>query len=469
MRLEMPKFLARGRKRPASRRKDPESNGGGAAVVSDAMGLSLRLMTRFAASEWAEKLKIQEPAQRWVNRGTKEGMRMAEKAASRFKARGAPKDVDRMSAPEAPRLIDLTLTDEQQLTRDTMHRFAEEVLREMAEAADEACAAPQQMLEQSHELGLSMLAVPEAFDGAGEHRSPLSTALIAEDLAWGDMGLAFAALAPVGVVNALVDFGTPEQQAKYLPPFGGETFVPAAMALCEPHPVFDPARLRTRAAKDSVRYNLYGEKCMVPIGETAELFLVAADVLGLGPRMFLVERDAPGLTIEPDHTMGLRSAGLCRLRLDAVPVQPEAMLGEPGVEGFDYAALVDRARIAWGAMSVGCCQAVLDYVIPYCNERKAFGEPITNRQAVAFMIADMAIELEGMRLMVYRAASRAEQGLSFHREAYLARVQCAEKAMKIGTDGVQVLGGHGYVKDHPVERWYRHLRATGIVEGGLQV
>jgi len=112
---------------------------------------------------------------------------------------------------------------------------------------------------------------------------------------------------------------------------------------------------------------------------------------------------------------------------------------------------------------------VLDYVIPYCNERGAFGEPITNRQSIAFMIADIAIELECMRLMVYRAASRADLGRSFRREAFLARLQCTDKGMGIGTDGVQLLGGHGYVKDHPVEHWYRDLRAIGVIEGGLLV
>jgi alkylation response protein AidB-like acyl-CoA dehydrogenase len=118
---------------------------------------------------------------------------------------------------------------------------------------------------------------------------------------------------------------------------------------------------------------------------------------------------------------------------------------------------------------VGAGQAVLDYVIPYCNNRQAFGEPVSHRQAVAFMIANIAIELDGMRLMVYRAASRAEQGISFRREAYLARLQCAEKGMGIGTDGVQLLGGHGFTQEHPVELWYRHLRGIGAVEGGLLV
>ena len=130
---------------------------------------------------------------------------------------------------------------------------------------------------------------------------------------------------------------------------------------------------------------------------------------------------------------------------------------------------MQRARLAWCALAVGTAQAVLDYVIPYVNERKAFGEPISNRQAVAFAVADIAIELEGMRLATYRAASRADQELDFAREAALARVLCADKGMAIGSAGVQLLGGHGYVKEHPVERWYRDLRAAGVMEGALLV
>ena len=443
--------------------------GGAKKVMNMAMGLPMKLMTRFAGSETARKYGLHEPAERFLYRGARDGMRAAAKAASRFKGQPAAKQADRMEAPNKRALFDLTLSDDQQMTRETMHRFAEQVMRPSAEQAEEACSPPVELLQQSHELGLTMMAVPESLGGFGEQRLPVSNTLIAEDLAWGDMDLALAALAPLGVVNALVDWGTAEQQAKYLPSFAGEEFVPAALALLEPEPLFDPERVRTGAVRSDEGYCLYGEKCMVPLGETAEIFLVAANTLGSGTRLFIVERGADGLTIEPDPSMGLRSAGLCRLRFDGVEVPSGAMMGQPGREGFDCDALVDRARIAWSAMAVGTCQAVLDYVKIYCNDRIAFGEPITNRQAVAFMIADIAIELEGMRLLVYRAASRAEQGMSYHREAYLARVQCAEKAMKIGSDGVQLLGGHGYVKDHPVERWYRQLRAIAVMEGGLLV
>jgi alkylation response protein AidB-like acyl-CoA dehydrogenase len=128
---------------------------------------------------------------------------------------------------------------------------------------------------------------------------------------------------------------------------------------------------------------------------------------------------------------------------------------------------VNRARVAWSALAVGTSQAVLDYVIPYVNDRQAFGEPISNRQGVAFMVSDIGIESDGIRLATYRAASRADRGDGFAREAALARRLAAAKGMEIGSAGVQLLGGHGYVKEHPVERWYRDLRAAGVMEGAL--
>src|SRR5699024_5649170 len=127
-----------------------------------------------------------------------------------------------------------------------------------------------------------------------------------------------------------------------------------------------------------------------------------------------------------------------------------------------YADIIRLSRLGWASLAIGTSHAVLDYVTPYVKERQAFGEPIAHRQAVAFMVADIATELDGMRLVTWRGAARAEQGLSFAREAALARKLAAEKGMKIGLDGVQLLGGHGFTKDHPVERWYRDLRAVGV-------
>lgn len=165
--------------------------------------------------------------------------------------------------------------------------------------------------------------------------------------------------------------------------------------------------------------------------------------------------------------MGLRAAGLSRLVLTDVDVPADAILGEGSAD--DYRECIRLSRLAWAGLAIGTGKAVLDYVKDYVKTRSAFGEPIAHRQAVAFMVANIAIELEGMRLVTLKAASRAEQGLDFSREVALARRLTAEYGMKIGTDGVQLLGGHGFVKEHPVERWYRDLRAIGLMEGAVLV
>jgi hypothetical protein len=165
--------------------------------------------------------------------------------------------------------------------------------------------------------------------------------------------------------------------------------------------------------------------------------------------------------------MGVRAAAIGEVRFEDVRVPAGALLG--GGDPDVYAECVRRARLAWCALSLGTSQAVLDYVIPYVNDRVAFGEPISHRQAVAFAISDIAIELEGMRLATLRAASRADAGRDFAREVAVARMLCAEKGARIGSEGVQLLGGHGYVTEHPVERWYRDLQAVGVFEGALLV
>jgi alkylation response protein AidB-like acyl-CoA dehydrogenase len=279
------------------------------------------------------------------------------------------------------------------------------------------------------------------------------------------MGLAVACLAPAAVSGALALWGDAEQQATYLPAFVGDHPPAAALAIVEPRPLFDPFALRTKAHRTSGGFVLDGMKSLVPNASTAELFVVAAELEGRGPALFLLESD--GLAVESDPAMGLRAAGMGRLMLDHVAVPAGALLG--GGTPEVYAECVRLSRLGWCALAVGTAQAVLDYVVPYVNERVAFGEPVSHRQGVAFRVADIGIELEGMRLVTYRAASRAEQGLSYAREVALARKLCVDKGMAIGSDGVQLLGGHGYVKDHPVERWYRDLRAIGVAEGVVLV
>lgn len=434
------------------------------------MGQSLRGLSWLSNTRVMQRLGLDEDrVSSLLYGGAKATMTVAARASKRARAAVKLLKPDRMRPAQSeasPELFDVTFSESQEMLRETMERFAKERLRPGALEADEKSAPPEGFLEECHELGLTHLAIPESVGGAGEARSVVTNVLVAEELARGDMGLAFAALAPLGIVHALVDFGTAEQQGTYLPSFVGEKPYPAALAVLESRPLFDPNALFTRAVRDGGAYVLSGEKVMVPLAEDAELFLVLADLEGK-PEAFLIDKGTAGLTVTKEPTMGLRAAKLGRLKLERVRVAKEKRLG--GESPLDAARLIDLSRIAWGAMTVGTCQAMLDYTKVYVNDRIAFGEPISYRQSVAFMVADIAVELEGMRLMVYRAASRADADRSFRREASLARIQCAEKGMQIGTNGVQVLGGHGFIKEHPVELWYRQLRAIGVLEGGLLV
>ncbi len=432
-------------------------------------GAPLRALTRLGASGLAERLHLREPAQKVLYHSARLGTQAiaAGVAAMRQANTSEP---SRLSPSKGSGRFDLTLTEDQTMMRDAMRRFADEALQPAARAADDAASPPAEVLEQAHALGLAGLAVPEALGGVASERSSVTQALIAEELGRGDMGLAVAILSPLAVVQAIVEWGTGEQQARLLPLFLGDRFVPAALALLEARPLFDPMRPQTGAVRDAKNggWALWGEKALVPLASTAEIFVVVAEIKGVGARLFVVDRGTPGLTVTPEPSMGLRGAGLGHLRFEGARVAEDALLGGPGPENaFDLGTLVDRARIAWGALAVGTAQSVLDYVVPYCNARQAFGEPISNRQSVAFLVADIAIELEGMRLLVQRAASLADLGKPFLRAASLARQQCASKGMKIGSDGVQLLGGHGFIKEHPVERWYRNLRAIGVLEGAL--
>lgn len=310
--------------------------------------------------------------------------------------------------------------------------------------------------------------IPEHLGGAGESRSPISNMLNAEDLGYGDMSLAIGALTPLSFVNTLLDFGSEAQQEQFLTPLADENFRAATIALMEPAATFSTRKLATTAVKEGAGYILNGVKSMVPLADQSEQILVVARVEGEGVCGFVVGAGTEGLTVENEPFMGLRPLSLGRVTLDNVLVPESARIGS-GDKPFDVRRLQDLSALGLCATAVGCCQAALDYVVPYVNERVAFGEPISNRQSVAFMVANMAIELDAMRMMVYRAASRAEQGLPFHREAFQARLICAQRAMEIGTNAVQLLGGHGFTREHPVEMWYRNLRAVGILQGAVVI
>ena len=436
-------------------------------VTDRGMGLALGTLRRLAALEVLDRLGIRERTERAVHTATRNGARAAGAASRPFVAASKRARPARPQPSRSKGLFDLTPTDEQQMLQAAFGDFGLERLRPAALEADDEAAAPKELLDQSIELGALMLAVPSELGGVVEERSTVTSVLAGEALARGDMGLAVACLAPAAVSNALALWGDADQQATYLGEFVGEHPPAAALAINEPQPLFDPTRLQTRGRLDGGDLVLTGGKSLVPRASAAELFLVGAEVEGRGPALVLVESGTDGVLVEPEPAMGIRAAATATLTLEDVRVPAGAVLGDGAPEV--YAECVQRARLAWCAMATGTSQAVLDYVIPYVNQRETFGEPISHRQSVAFAISDMAIELEGLRLATYRAASLADRKQPFAREVAWARQLATTKAMQIGADGVQLLGGHGFVKEHPVERWYRDLRACGLMEGALLV
>lgn len=431
------------------------------------MGIGLRLLNRLAGSDLLDRIRLRKQVEQLVFRSAKNGFRTATIAGRSFKAAQRLGTPARQAKSRSKGLFDLTPDDEQQMLQEAVRAFAGEKVRPAAPGADSACATPDELLTQAAELGIEMLGVPQELGGVMHEQAAVSGVLIGEALAHGDMGIAYAALAPGAVATAIGQWGTAEQEATYLPPFTGEDVPASALALLEPRPLFDPLKLETKARRQGGEWVLDGAKSLLARAKECELFLIAAEAEGLGPALFLIESGTRGLAVQAEPAMGLRAAATGRLQLDEVRLPSGALLGEGRRE--DYVECVMRARVAWCALAVGAAQAVLDYVIPYVNERTAFGEPISNRQAVAFGVSDIGIETDGMRLATYRAAARADQGEDFAREAAIARRLCAAKGMRIGSEGVQLLGGHGFVKEHPVERWYRDLRGAGVMEGALLV
>jgi alkylation response protein AidB-like acyl-CoA dehydrogenase len=450
-----------------SKRSGHESAVGLHKHKRSATDIGIALLTPLLGQEFLDKYNLRDPLNRGLKYGVKQVFSAAGASTRQFKrVQALGKPATRLKASGSD-YFDLTPDDDQKMIVQTVEEFAEEILRPAAHDADAAATYPPDLITKAAELGVTAINIPEDFDGIAEHRGTVTNALVAEALAYGDMGLALPILAPGGVASALTHWGSADQQATYLPEFAGENVPQACVAIAEPHPLFDPTALKTTAVRTPSGFRLDGVKSLVPAAADAEVFIIAAQLNGK-PTLFVVESSAAGLTVTPDPSMGIRAAALGRVELDKVTVPLSARLGGDVAEAEhdrNYSEAIALSRLGWAALAVGTSHAVLDYVVPYVKEREAFGEPIAHRQSVAFMCANIAIELDGLRLITWRGAARAEQGLSFAREAALAKKLGTDKGMQIGLDGVQLLGGHGYTKEHPVERWYRDLRALGVAEG----
>ena len=434
-------------------------------MAKDIQGTGLSLASQFAGSKWANKLGLRKPAEKLAYTSTKAGFKFIGKLTQKKQAKNSDASVSKNSREK--KIFDLSLTDEQEMIKDTVRSYASEVVRDLAHDANENIALPENFLEDSAALGLNFFSVPEALGGAAQGHTPTTSAIISEELAWGDFSLALATLAPVSVANAIVRWGSEKQQNKWLPLWLADDPVRACIAVQEQHPLFEANKLSCKAKRTGKGFEISGEKVLVPLGGNCQVYLVAAQYGGK-PHLFIVPGDSKGISFKKSPAMGLRAAETGTLILNNVKVDSDALLSADK-NRFSYKEFIDYGQLHWCSLAIGTCQAALDYCITYANERIAFGEPISHRQSVAFMISNMAIEIESMRLLTWRAAALAEQGKPFHREAYLAHLLCVEKAMEIGTNAVQVLGGHGFTKEHPAERWYRDLRILGSITSGLHL
>ena len=426
-------------------------------MVNKAQGLGLNILTKIAGSDLLDQLKLRKFVEKSLYQGSKAGFKTLSVTQKAFKS---DSNVKKQRLPNQQKgLFDLGLTEEQQMTVDAMQQFASEVLYPLAHDADHNESFPHELWQHSIDLGLNFYALPEALGGVATEKNILSNILIAETLAIGDFTLTAGLLSTFSTINAITQWGSEQVQSTYLPAFANDPELKASFAIQEAIPAFNPYKLKTKATANNGAYSINGEKTLVILGETADLLIVSADFNGQAD-VFVVQRH-DSINVRKSSAMGLKAAETVTLKFDNTPA---VRLGD---DDFNYTAFLDLGNLMWCALAVGTCETVKAYCIKYANERTAFGEPISHRQSVAFMIADMAIEIDSMRMLVLNAASLAEAGKPFHREAFLARLLCAEKSMKIGTDGVQLLGGHGFTKEHPVERWYRDLRATAIVQSAL--
>jgi alkylation response protein AidB-like acyl-CoA dehydrogenase len=365
-------------------------------------------------------------------------------------------------------MIDFTPDEEQQMIRDTVAAFARDAVRPQARDADETEAIPESLIKTGWDLGLVQSVIPEAYGGFGSPRSAVTGVLAAEELAYGDLSIALHLLAPRLLIQPVIDFGSDRQKEQYLAPFSNGSFQPVTAAVMEPRADFDLAALATSAKKRGDKYVLSGTKCCVPLGGQAETFLVYATTDPAGGyeavEGFFVNRGTSGLSIgEREKNMGLRALETAEITLDACGVPLENRLG--GEAGSNFQRIMDASRLALGALAVGVARGAYEYALEYAKERKAFGRAIAQNQAIAFMLAEMATEVDAVRLLIWEAASNFDRGDDVLRESYLAKRYAGDMVLKVADNALQILGGHGYIRDFPVEMWLRNARGFAAFEG----
>jgi alkylation response protein AidB-like acyl-CoA dehydrogenase len=340
--------------------------------------------------------------------------------------------------------MNFDLTEEQKLLKQTIRDFAETQITPGAAERDEAARFPTELVPKMAGLGLFGIMIPQGYGGAG--LDAVSAAIIVEELARVDAAVALIVASHNSLCAAhILNFGSEMQKQKYLPSLArGEEL--GAWALTEPGSGSDAAALRTRATLEGEHWVLAGEK------------------------QFTTQGSTPGLRIgRVENKLGVRASDTAAVQLEEVRVPKENLLGKVNGSFYEVLKVLEGGRVGIAAMATGIAQGALEESTKYAGMRKQFGKPIAEFEAVQWMLADMATEIDAARLLVYRAAQLKDRGMSFLKAASEAKLYAAETAMRAATKAIQIHGGYGYIKDYPVERYFRDAKICEIGEGTSEI
>ena len=355
-------------------------------------------------------------------------------------------------------------TEEQQMLVEAVGKFANNDLRPAAHEAEEGGELPKKLINKGWEIGLLQASIPEAYGGFGE-RSAVTAVLAVEEMAYGDLAGTLAVMEPALFAMPILLAGSEEQKQTYLPKVIEGEWRPYTAGLIEYAFDFDPNALKTSAALEGDEYVLNGEKAFVPFAKDAKSILVYANLEGQ-TQGFIVDKNAEGLIIsdEREKLMSLNALPMYRVHLDNLKVPATNRLG--GASGHDFEPILAAMRLATAATAVGVANAAFEYSRDYAKEREVFGLKVAQKQAIAFMLAEMRTEIEASRLLTWEAAWKLDQDKAdASTEAYLAATGAADMAIMVTDRAVQILGGHGYIREHPVEMWMRNGRGFTMFTG----
>ena len=368
--------------------------------------------------------------------------------------------------------MELTLPESHRALQASLREFCEEKVKPFARAWDHQERFPAEVVKELGELGALGILVSEEFGGAG--MDSLAVAVAVEEVARFDGSLALTVASHNGLgTSHLRVFGSDAQRRRYLPKLASGEWL-GAWGLTEPGSGSDAAGMKTTAVRRGDRWVLNGTKMFITQGTVGQVFVVLAltepDRRQKGITAFILERGMPGFSQRPIHgKLGMRSSDTGELVMENVEVEDTQRLGELGMGFVNTLQILDRGRITIGALSLGLARGALEESLAYARERKAFGKPIADYEAIRWMLADIKTELEAARLLVHRAATLADAGRPFTREASIAKLFASEVANRACNKAVQIHGGYGYTREFPVERYLRDAKLCEIGEGTSEV